>query len=512
MKISYSNKTLAAKPHGRDIGRYFGRKDSPNRIKFKTVEHSVEDFESIISTGHTLSYQCEGDDSMNRKANYIGTDFIVIDIDSTDLSIDEVLDRAIYQPTIIHTTFSNLTESKNNKFCYHLIYCMKETLFGEANFNYAFTHFCRGIENLIDKRAKDCHRITFTSNSALPNYQYRLLGNTYSATTIGDAPNEYGEYNPTFSLSLKNKEGMGSVKKNNSSLIYNYDNNMNVEKRNLTVYDNTFSLENTFISDLYRLGKREFIQKYSLIYEYITFTPPTILKKTEQGIEYADYRGKEYYELPSLWRTNEYGERERKRIDIGSRTTQLYVETNIFILIKQDITKEHLVYEVVRDVYENYDNTDGQFSSHYILSLVENVWMNKRDFIGHPIPKKFKIIKFAEGMTKQSCVGIVRKLMKDDSIGSIIDINLSLEDNLRELRQLGIKIKKKRLVQFIKDNHLDNYIKSEKRIRNECVMSIMESHPNASCRELADICKEHNISVSHETIRTIRNSVNKNVL
>ena len=51
----------------------------------------------------------------DREKNYIGTDFIIIDIDSIDLTMDEVIDRASYKPTIIHTTFSNLTEKKNNK-------------------------------------------------------------------------------------------------------------------------------------------------------------------------------------------------------------------------------------------------------------------------------------------------------------------------------------------------------------------------------------------------------------
>lgn len=185
MKISYSNKTLNAKPSGLELAKYFGKKGTSNRIQFKTVECQVEDIETIVANGHTLAYQCKEDNVMeDRSKNYIGTDFIIIDIDSIDLTMDEVIDRASYKPTIIHTTFSNLTEKKNNKYCYHLIYCMNETLYGEENFYRAFSLFCSGIEKLVDQNAKDCHRITFTSNSRLPKYQYKFLGNIYSTSDI----------------------------------------------------------------------------------------------------------------------------------------------------------------------------------------------------------------------------------------------------------------------------------------------------------------------------------------
>lgn len=506
MKVTVSDKTLRVKPQKWEIGKYLGKEGMPNRIKFMTSELHIEDFENIISRGHTLAYLYIDDDVMgNRKKNYIGTDFIIIDIDATDLTIDEVLGKASYKPTIIHTTLSNLTKNKNFKYCYHLIYCMTDTLCGEENFNYAFSHFCSGIEDLIDKNAKDCHRIIFTSNSALPNYQYRFLGNTYSAPNIVDALNEESI---TSDLSFSSKDEL-SVKKINSSSIFNTTYNMKVEERKLTDYNVSFELSKDFISNLNRMDRSKFLRYYNSIYDYITFTQPTVTNITAEGIVYADYRGIDYYELPSLWRTNEYGERERKKIEIGGRTKQLYIETNLFLLIKPDITKEHLVYEVVRDVYENYNNADGQFNNHYILSLVESVWKSREDFAGHPIPKSFKIIKYADGISKQSCVGIVRRMMKDESIGSVIDINLSVEENLAELKKMGVKIKKNRLMQFIKGNHLEAYIKTDKQIKEEQVTRIVKSNINASLRTLAKMCKEQNVVVSHETIRKIKQEIEK---
>lgn len=497
MTLSISNKTLKVKPAKERMGFFFGKKGTPNRIQFQTKNYEIEDFEKIISSGYTLSYQYKNDDVMgDRKKNYIGTDFIIIDIDGTDLTMDEVIERATHKPTIIHTTFSNLTERKNYKHCYHLIYCLDETLCGEKNFNDAFNYFSCGIEDLIDQNARDCHRLTFTSNSNLPNYEYRLLGKTYSSLSISNLHRDD-------SLDDKSNVDVSTVKKNNSSPIFNSLDNMRVKEKNLTELDNSFELDKGFLKDLNSMTRRKFIDHYSSIYEYLTYTPPIKIENT-QGIEYADYTGQEYYEIPSLWRTNQDGSRERQKIEVGNRTTHLYIETNLFILIKPDISKEHLIYEAVRDIYENYDNSDNQFSNRYILSLVENVWKTRDSFISTPVPRKFKILKFAEGIPKQVCVGMVRKYMKDDSIGSLLDFSLSVEENLIEMRKLGVKIKKKRLIQFIKDNHLDDYVWTEKQKREEKVRTIVKNNPNASLRVLSSLCKEHGIKVSREKIRKIK--------
>lgn len=406
---------------------------------------------------------------------------------------------------------------------------MDETLYGEENFYYAFSLFCSGIEELVDKNAKDCNRITFTSNSSLPNYQYKLLGNTYSTSTIinnsknsetingkevrqaelsdlldtkGGITNEYNKYNSSMNYSSNSKSEF-SVKKMNSSSIFSSSHNMKEEDKNLTNKKGYWGLDKKFISDLSKMKRKDFVCNYSAVYDYITFTPPTTTYTTEEGIVYADYRGMDFYELPSLWRTNEVGERERQKIRIGYRTTQLYVETNLFILIKPDITKEHLVYEVVKDVFENYDNSDKQFTNNYILSIVNDVWKMKNEFNSHPIPKQFKILQCGDGMSKMACVGNVRKLMKDYSIGSIIDNKLSIEENISELKKNGINIKKKRLLQLIKEKYGEDYIKSDKQIKEERVLEIVKANPNASLRKLAEICKEQNILVSYETIRKI---------
>ena len=180
MKITISNKKIEDKPStDKEKGRFFGKKGSPNRIKFLTKEIELDELEQLIGEGFTLAYQYQNDDAMSRKAGYIGTDYIIIDIDGTDYSIEDVLSMSEHKPTIIHTTFSNMTEKKGYKHCYHLIYCMSSTLYGENNFTRAFQYFSKGIEGLVDPKAKDCHRVVFTSNCNLPHYEFVNTGIIY---------------------------------------------------------------------------------------------------------------------------------------------------------------------------------------------------------------------------------------------------------------------------------------------------------------------------------------------
>ena len=59
---------------------------------------------------------------------------------------------------------------------------------------------------------------------------------------------------------------------------------MNEEDKNLTHSNNTYGLDSTFVYDLNNLSRKEFLYHYSTIYDYITYTPPTVTCETKEGI------------------------------------------------------------------------------------------------------------------------------------------------------------------------------------------------------------------------------------
>ena len=125
MKITVANKKLSAKPQGDQEKRdYF------NGLVLSTKEIEIGQLKEIVSDGITISYVYRDQEFSRRsgymKDNYVGTQFIVVDIDNCDKSPDDFVSSIKYRPTVFHTTFSNLTEAKDNKYCFHLIYIFND--------------------------------------------------------------------------------------------------------------------------------------------------------------------------------------------------------------------------------------------------------------------------------------------------------------------------------------------------------------------------------------------------
>jgi hypothetical protein len=114
MKISIANKKLLSKPQSNiEKAKYF--KD----ITFKSGNISKDTFLKVIETGCTITYLYK-DSEFNRnnsymKNHYLGTQFICVDIDSCDINPIEFVEGLKYKPTLLHTTFGNLTPQKQNK-------------------------------------------------------------------------------------------------------------------------------------------------------------------------------------------------------------------------------------------------------------------------------------------------------------------------------------------------------------------------------------------------------------
>lgn len=70
-------------------------------------------------------------------------------------------------------------------------------------------------------------------------------------------------------------------------------------------------------------------------------------------------------------------------------------------------------------------------------------------------PSKFKVDKtycLEKGIKPKAMVGLVRRKLKDEEIGSLYDCSLSVKENLEQLKANGIKIGLSRLYEFCDKN------------------------------------------------------------
>ena len=512
MKITIANKKLLSKPlTATEKSQYF--KD----IQFRTGNFELSTFEKIIENGCTITYLYK-DDFFNReksymKNNYLGTEFIVVDIDKCDINPIAFVESIKYKPTLLHTTFSNKTEHKENKWCFHLIYCFDTIIYGEDNFNEVFSKLTADYLTYVDKGADDCHRVIFTSNNTLPNYEFHNYGNIYKVNDFISESNieEYDDLDGFFTITTS----VANIK--NTTNLISYNNIVGNEKiatteKNTKNYINAFSLDDNFFTDLNTMLRSEFLakyiydgQNYNGKYEYINSSSAKDeqIKNTSDGIIYEDWRYDEYYEVSSKFVFDSCNKKFRiNKVNIGQRTNRLIFDCLAFIKVNPNITKEALVTMLVYEVYKFYDNSDKELNNYKIVDIAKYGWelKEKNEIRITPVKKKFKII-ISDNMKKSTAVGVLNKLFKDGEIGDNIDLMLTVEDNIKQMKDNGIKITKQRLLKFCEDYQIELY--TNKQLRDMKVIQLHEENPSLSYRKLQELCKEHGIKIDYTTIQRI---------
>lgn len=505
MNITIANKKLTEKPQT-NIEKSIYFKD----LTFKTANFNLNVFKEIIENGYTITYIYK-DKQFTRENhymtnNYVGTQFICVDVDKCDITPIEFVDKIEYKPTFIHTTFSNLTEAKDNKYCFHLIYCFNEIIKGEDNFNTIFNILCNDYAEYVDSNAKDCHRVIFTSNKILSNFVFKDYGIVYNVNDFINADEEitFDSLDSFFnedSDCLKNKSLNKSISSNNLS---RNSKNRQTEKKERKSIDNFFNLDEEFFNDLNSLERSEFIDKYSNIYPYITQTEVS----RDMFINgYADLRNTNYYIVPSAqyrWNSKE-GKAIIDKIQNGHRTTMLWIDAIAFMKIIPNITKEYLVYLLVTEVFRNFMNGDGQLNNWFIVNKAKEVWNNIDMLSINPIKKSFIIDKnywLLQGYNNWLEVArIIRKQMNDEDFGELYDFSKTVEENVELFKEYGVNTTKKTLIKWLDNNHL-NYV-TNKQYRDEMVIYFYNEDNKRSSRDIEKLCKENNIKVGKDTILKI---------
>ena len=491
MKITIANKKLISKPQTNlEKAKYF------KNIEFKTGNFTVSSFKKIVENGCTITY-LYNDDSFNRdnsymKNNYRGTQFICVDIDSCEINPNSFVESINYKPTLYHTTFSNLTPQKENKWCFHLIYCFDNIIEGEENFKKVFDTITEDYRNYVDECAKDCHRCIFTSNPTLENYIY--VNNDIIYNVDDFLKEEYDDLDCFF-------DGDSKCLKNLPCSHINSHNNIQAEEKNETPKKNDWNLEEEFFSDLNSMRRGDFLTKYLLKYPYFncSVADDRQIRETNNGIVYEDWRGHEYYEVPSKYRYIN-GKHQIVKIPNGNRTKSLMYDCLCFMKCIRNITKEYLVTMLLNEVYKYYDNTDGELNNYKILGIAKYGWNMKNEINIEPLKKKFKI-RYSIEVSKRKAVGIVQKLQKDEEIGNIIDLDASIEENMKLMKEYGLSIKKTRLIQFCNDYDLRMH--TDKEIRNNEIMKLYEENKTISLRQLEKLCKEQGLKISFQQLQRI---------
>lgn len=301
------------------------------RMKFKKEHLSLLEFIEKIAHGYSFCHIYK--DNIRRKANFLYSYIICIDVDDYDVPMQDFVNGIeTHKPTFAYTTFSNGTDGL---YSFRLVYCFDSRI--KSEFERLYFAICNDI-SLTDNK-DNCGKVTsqLMNGNSLPNVQVYQSDMIYSITDFLMQENvvlseEFDIFNPDVSISYDVSTSSSISAINNQTII----NDLNTDTKG-------------------------FIKKYS---RSATIIMESELQYNEFGYCLLD---DSYLKLfnrihwsnkkPQIARFKD-GEQRRKRI---------YIDGCIIKKIKPNICFGELLYNLVirREYY--YDNSDGVLSNGLLI-------------------------------------------------------------------------------------------------------------------------------------------------
>lgn len=402
--------------------------------------------------------------------NYVGTDFLIVDVDNEDNCGYDWIEALSPKPTLWTTTFS---ANENNCRC-HIVYVFNETLYGSNAYTALWNDITSGYPFKADTNARSPKRLFFTTNPSLPFFRRGWIGSTLDVTAYKD---------------------IKTIEKVHTQREYTQKEQAEVK------------IDEGFLADFNSMDRKDFLNRYVGIIKF-----NRKLEVDFNGKFYVDMKDKDYYQLNDKV-TKVDGVARKRIIRKGERDRSIFNDARQLLSANKNMTIEELIYAVTMEIDYYYDNSDGELSNEYIVTRLRSIY---NDFQKGKVwgTKTRRTLLVNNELYKEyypqkkpiERVNECRKAITDERIKAVLDVTRTLEENLKLLKQLNIK--KKRLIEYLDNNNiiLDTNIDRIKRL-------LAKEGEGLSLREKVRLCKEHGYAVGINTIRDLeRGSVSKKEL
>lgn len=430
-----------------------------NLIKWNSVEYqrqsiTVEEFARLIKEGCCFchSFKTKGllfGLSEKNDANFLSADMVFVDIDDSDIEMNDFVDCLVKKPTLYYTTPNNRTEKSNYKYRFRLCYLFCLPIYTVESYHSLYDGIVASLMHDVEgmEMKDNCGRTPSQqfSGNAIADCELHVTDNVFSPS---DFPFQNNNALFSSSLSISNGKLLKSAKKDNDAVI---------EVEDLVIADRGF------ISDINSLSPYDLIDKYRTKYRYFTHTE--LHYQDGYALIPSDYQEifRQTY-MDSFIKDN--GDEikfsvVKKLRDGDNRRKKLYIAGLIMKKILPSITFEHLLYNLICERTYYYDNSDRVLSNKVLANIARNV-------VNIPLEKiqlqsKRKKRKFCVDKSYCAMLGIspnamknkVRKMLKDEEIGNAYDCSLSIAENLAAFKEMDISVGKSKLYQWCKENGIN---------------------------------------------------------
>ena len=433
----------------------FERKEDilPKQLKFEQELLTVEEFKGKVKEGYCFCHWFNTTNEIfsiaeKTKSNFDCANVVFVDIDDYDVEMKEFVRHLPRQPTIYYTTPSN---GKNGKYRYRLCYLFNQDIRDSQTFSTIYNGIVNSFRTSYpDYPDKDkCGGVSaqYMNGNGSPNceaystdYVYTLsdFGVSYTSTTTSTSTDNF-------------KVSPAPIIRSNKDEI------IRSNKDEIKEYPFT-DLE--FKADFFSMRPIDLILKYSQRYQFFDSTE---LEYNEEGYAligdgYRQIFRRWYLDICTDEKGREHKERViRKRRDGDKRRYYMYLSALIRKQIKPDITFEHLLYNLVYERQHFYDNSDRVLTNQFLMEkalTVINTPIEKISLGTYKKRPKYKVDRefcHKNGIKPVAWSNTIRSKLYTERIGELYDCNLSVAENLKNIRSHGVKVGKTKLYQFCKE-------------------------------------------------------------
>ena len=472
-----------------------------NLIKWNSVEYqrqsiTVEEFGRLIKDGHCFchSFKTRGllfGLAEKTDKNFLSADMVFVDIDDSDIEMNDFVGRLYKKPTLYYTTPNNHTEKANYKYRFRLCYLFCLPIYTVETYHSLYDGIAESVRQDIQGiEIKDnCGRTPSQqfSGNAKADCELHVTDNVFSSS---DFPSQNNNASSSSLLLISNGNPTASQKKEDGKVK---------DVDGITITDKGF------IRDVNSLSPYDLIDKYKTKYQYFTHTE--LHYQDGYALIPSDYQ--EIYRqtyIDSFIKNN--GDEikfsaVKKLRDGNNRRKKLYIAGLIMKKILPNITFENLLYNLICERTYFYDNSDRVLSNKVLANIARNVVnipLEKIQLQSKQKKRKFVVDKSycaIHGISPNAMKNKVRKKLKDEEIGNAYDCSLSVSENLAVFKEMGISVGKSKLYQWCKENGINT--KGEK--SNVCNHDIYA--------ELKEITHYYFIARTLKEKREFRNVISK---
>ena len=374
-----------------------------------------------------------------RDCNFLYSNCLFVDVDDSPLSFNEFISKLDKKPSIAYTTFSNGV--KGNR--YRLVYMLKDKIESKEEFGKVM----RGLNQYIIsvwpefKIDKSCYQVT------QPMYGTRSDASIYT-NVCTYSKNEFLPYY------------IEEAKETKVSLSSNSENKRNYEKK---VSDwgfvNEFLNLNIYDKDVVKA----FLKKYSKKYPYFYQTHLEGMGNPDIPYFILPDKAEDYQCIHRIFGVED-GKLTIKKVPIGSRKRIMYISCQLRKVMKKDVTPEHLLYCLIFDLTHYFDLSNKDIELKDIYDTAFNAYNDPITIELKKDDRKFIVNGlYCEkyNKTKKQIQLLARREMNDVVIGECYDFSVSVKENLKNLKELGLKVSQVKLYRFVKEYNQESLTEEE---------------------------------------------------